>query len=448
MLRRLAISAVLIVFALSATARTRPHYGSTLRVDTQGDPWQRPDGTARRLVLDGLTRIDTAGTVRPALAIAWNSENANHRWQFKLRPSVHFHDGSPLTSIAVASSLMAACGNACPWTNVRATGASVIFTSDDPMPNLPALLSIDDFLIAQTTGASVGTTTLPIGTGPFQATGFVNGVLTLTANDSSWQGRPFVDAIEIRGHRSVGDQWADLAAGRADVVDVPAENIRQAQQQKFTLLISQPVDLLALQVADASALANQNLRAAIAFAIDRTALANVIFQKQGQASAALLPQSLSGYAFLFPSDRDLNKAHEARGGITPPLLTMQVEGSGAIQLAAQRIVLNLREAGFNVQIVPGGPRHADLILRRFRLEGGEAGAVLENVLRLAGQRTIPSGTTPEALYRSEREFLDRKTLIPLLHLPRATAISAGVRDAHLLANGVLDLADISLETAR
>ena len=49
-LRRFAISFFLVLLALRAGARTRPHYGGTLRVEIEGDPWQSPDGLARRLV--------------------------------------------------------------------------------------------------------------------------------------------------------------------------------------------------------------------------------------------------------------------------------------------------------------------------------------------------------------------------------------------------------------
>ena len=79
-------------------------------------------------------------------------------------------------------------------------------------------------------------------------------MLTLTANENCWQGRPFADAIEIRVHRPVRDQWLDLSVGRADVVEVPAEQMRQAQQQRLSVLTSPPVTLLALQVAMSGAL--------------------------------------------------------------------------------------------------------------------------------------------------------------------------------------------------
>jgi MarR-like DNA-binding transcriptional regulator SgrR of sgrS sRNA len=434
------------LLALPAAARTRPHYGGTLRVEIEGEPWQRSIGVARRLVFDGLTAMSADGIPQPALAVEWKSEDNNHRWQFRLRPGVHFHDGTATTSVNVVASLNNLCSSGCPWTAVRAVGASVIFTSDSPMPNLPSLLADDAYRIALTVTENGATPSGNIGTGPFQRAGFANGVLTLAANDNCWQGRPFVDAIEIRIHRAIRDQWLDLSVGRADVVEVPAEQLRLAREQRLTVVASPPVTLLALQVADSGVLGNPNLRAAIALAIDRGALSNVIFQKQGEVTASLLPNALTGYAFLFPTSRDLNKAHGLRGGIAPPPLTMTVEGGGAMQLAAQRIALNLHEAGFNVQVIGVGQgHHSDLVLRQLSIESSQPSAALESVLRAAGQSAVVEEQSLDSTLKAEREVLDHNTLIPLLYLPKAVAVSGRVRDLHLGAGGAPDLAGVSLE---
>ena len=448
MLRHFAISFLLASVGICGWGRTRPHYGGTLRVEIEGDAWERPDGMARRLVYDGLTQLDASGAVQSALALTWESDNNNHRWQFRLRPGVHFHDGSSLTSAAVVASLTGSCSADCPWTTVKAVGALVVFTSDSPMPNLPALLAGDQFLIALTVTADGKTSVGGIGTGPFQVSGFSNGVLALAANENCWQGRPFVDAMEIRVHRPVREQWLDLSVGRADVVEVPAEQLRQAQQQRLMVLISPPVRLLALQVSDEGTLANVKLRGAIAAAIDRGAIYSVIFQKQGEVTASLLPQSMTGYSFLFPTDRDLNKAHELRGGLTTGPLTLATQGDGAMQLAAQRIGLNLREAGFNVQMASAGAQHADLILREIPLAEGEPAAALEQVMRSTGNMNATTGTTPQELLKIEQTVLDEKRVVPLLDLPRAYAKGARVRDLRLRADGLPDLADASLEATQ
>jgi MarR-like DNA-binding transcriptional regulator SgrR of sgrS sRNA len=445
---------------LPASARTRPHYGGTLRVEVEGDAWTQngpPHGTlARRLIFDGLTQIDADGNVRPALAVNWKSENDNHRWQFWLRPDVHFHDGSPLTSDSVVASLGAACGTACPWSGVHAVGSSVVFTGDSPMPNLPSMLAGDDYLVVLTTSWSATSPGLvvpphPVGTGPFQFTELNNGALILAANDSCWRGRPFLDKIEIYGHKSIRDQWLDLSVGRADLVEVPAEQLRQARDQHLTVTVSPPVDLLALAVADGGVLGDPHLRAAIALAVDRSALSNVIFQKQGEITASLLPSALSGYSFLFPTDRDVNKAHELRGGLTPPPLTLSTDGGAAMQLAAQRIALNLREAGFNVQVTASGSpqhsAHADLVLLKLPLQSNQPQAALESLLRGVGVASPVVENTPAGLYRVEHEFLDTNTLIPLLYLPCAYAVGGRVRDLRLSPACAPLLAGVSLEDA-
>ncbi len=73
----------------------------------------------------------------------------------------------------------------------------------------------------------------PNGTGPFRFAANSNGILFLSANEDSWAGRPFVDAVEIYGNRSVREQWLDFSIGKADLVEVPPELLRQAQQERI-----------------------------------------------------------------------------------------------------------------------------------------------------------------------------------------------------------------------
>lgn len=447
MLRRSAISLLLAAAALSCLARTRPHYGGTLRVEVSGDGLHSPDGFLLRLVLDGLTQLGEDGTPRPGLATSWRSEDNDHRWEFLLRQDVQFQNGIPLTADRVVASLNGSCNNTCPWTAVHAVGSSIVFLSDAPEPNLPWLLAANQYLISLTDAGDGRAPPCCIGTGPF-AFNDHDQPRTLVANDNYWGGRPFIDKIEVVTGQSIRDQWLDLSVGRADVVEVPPEDLRQAQQQRLTVVASPPVELLALEIGETGALANPMLRASLADAVDRAALFNVIFQKQGEVTASLLPQQMTGYAFVFPDARDLDKAHALRGGLNAPPLTLGVEGGGAMMLAAQRIALNLREAGFDVQPVDiNRMQHPDLALRRLPIGGADAAAAMEGLLRAAGEPAAVSRQSSVALFRAEREFLDRKTLVPLLDLPRAYAIGPRVRDFQLDADGEPDLASASLEDA-
>jgi peptide/nickel transport system substrate-binding protein len=445
MSRPFVISSLVVCVALSAGARTRSHYGGALRIETQSDPWRVPDGIARKLVFDGLTRLDDSGVAVPGLAIRWESQNNNLRWQFWLRPGVRFHDGAALTPAAVAASLSQACGKQCPWTGLNAVGDSLVFASDSPMPELPAELARSMYLIVRHRDAAQ-----PSGTGPFRITNAADRVASLAANNDYWQGRPFVDTVQVEGNRSLRDQWLDLSVGRADVVEVPAELLHQALQDRLMVLGSRPTDLLVLSVSSKGALHDDQLRQAIALAVDRAALFNVIFQKEGEPTGSLLPSDLTGYAFLFPTERDITRARNFRAGANTSPLVLTIENPDATaQLVAERIVLNLREAGVNATVRPPSSQPtADLVLKRIHLEAGDPAAALDEMLDNFGQRMTGEMRDPQALYKEERDFLKTYQAIPLLYLPRALAVSERVRDLRLTADGTPMIADASIDGAK
>jgi peptide/nickel transport system substrate-binding protein len=438
------VAVVLLASACAAHAHTRPRYGGILRVEVQGDPWQPADSVGRRLVFDSLTRADSSGAVLPALAVRWKSQNADHRWQFWLRPGVRFHDGTLLTADGVEQSLARSCAQ-CPWTAIRTLGDSLVFTTASSDPLLPAELARSVYAITGQDAAGN-----PSGTGAFRYVSNLNGVLSLGAVEDAWRGRPFVDAIEISGRRSIRTQWLDLIAGHTDVVDIPIDTLRQAQQEHLNIVQSGECELLALSVARTGALADDAQREAIALAVDRAALYNIIFQKQGEMTASLLPNALTGYGFLFPGSRDLARAQALRGVGSSATLTMSVEDTNAaVQLAGERIALNLREAGFHVQAVPRGASGAsDLSLRRIRLESGDAQAALQQMLAVFTQPLTEESGDPATLYREEATFLQTHQVVPLLYLPRAYGVGARVRGLRLSVDGTPLLAEISLEDGK
>lgn len=457
MLRQAVISGILLFVVLAANARTRPHYGGTLRIEVQGDAWA-PDGLARRLVLDGLTSLSESGAAQPALALQWTRQNHDQRWDFQLRPGVLFQDDTPLTADVVAASFKALCENGaasdagnsslpqtqCPWNAVYAAGpADVIFTSQSPLPDLPELLAQTRFAISKKDPSGVLE-----GTGPFRVSGFTNGALNLTAYDNCWQGRPFLNSVEIFQHRSLRDQWLDLSVGRADLVQVPPESLRKAQQQHMNVLLSGPVDLLALIIPAQGAFTDPSLRQAAALAVDRAALYNVIFQKEGEVTAGLLPQRVSGYSFLFSIDRNLDRARALRGGSSSVPLGLATEhGDSALRLAGERLALNLHEAGFNVRMAPPGASSA-MNLQLAHLEETAPRAALDEMLAAFSLNVTINGTGANSLWRAESSALKGGTVVPLLWLPRAWAIGERVRDLRLSPDGAPLLANASLEGAR
>jgi peptide/nickel transport system substrate-binding protein len=438
----LAASSVVLLLS-TAGARTRPRQGGTLRVEMRADASQWMNSALRALVFDSLTQLDSAGSVQPALAVRWESQSDDRRWQLWLRPGVRFQDGTPLSAVTVVQSLTAEDCGGCPWRSVHAAGDAVVFESDAAVPNLPAILANSRYAIVRKDESGN-----LVGTGPFRFASIANGGLMLNAVDDTWRSRPFVNAIEVRGGRSLRDQWMDVSAGRADVVEVPADQLRRAQQDHMRLLVSRDSDLIALAVDDkASATQDPRVREALSMSLDRTSLFNVVFQKEGEVSASLLPNWLSGYAFLLnPAPARANAVPLAVSRGTE--LTLSVDGNDPVlQLIAERLALNARDAGLNVRAVTGASK-GPLRLTRIHLEETNPAAAFADITaQLAlGERVPPNDVA--AVFHQEQDLLAKHTVIPLLYLPRAVNFSPRVHDLVLSQDGVFRSADIWLEDGK
>jgi ABC-type transport system substrate-binding protein len=287
-----------------------------------------------------------------------------------------------------------------------------------------------------------------IGTGPYKSANLNSTGAVLDANDSYWQGRPFADQVAIFGGRSIRSQWLDLGVGRADIVEVPGENFRRAQQDHLRVTDSTRGELVLLTISPD--VTDIDLRHAISASIDRGALANVVFQKQGQPAATLLPNAMTGYAVLFAQPFDLSAARALRAKLAfTPALTISYDPSDpTLQLAAERIALNARDAGVTLQAIPQNAGSASAIrLSRVMLPSTDAFACLDELSRdLIGQN-LPSTSDLSVLYQQERDLLDQARVIPLVHLPTAVATSDRVRETRFLRDN-RGLADVWIEERR
>jgi len=313
--------AVLSALAVCGAA-TRPHYGGTLRVEMRAAPAALDAAAAdaaplRSLVFETLVRIDAAAAAdapQPCLAVSWQHDAAAKRWQFNLRPGVKLHDGSPLTAAAVAASLQAAL----PGMTITAAGdAAIAIHANRPLPDLLLDLAHNGWL----------------DTGPFRPAAFEPGRrVTFTANEDYWGGRPFLDAIEVQFGRGLRDQLADLELGKADVVEVGPTDLRRASGNSRSVWSSTAVSLVALAFAPDHA-GDSRLREALALSIDRAAMHTVLLQKQGEPTAALLPQWMSGYAFAFPTAPDLPRARALANTLPPAARTLTLTYDSSMRAA-------------------------------------------------------------------------------------------------------------------
>jgi len=476
--------------ALPIVGATRPHYGGTLRVEmrarvTSLDPREMSSDPAEfaaaekifSLVFERLVGLDENGRPQPALAVAWQHDAEWKRWEFRMRPGVRFHDGTPLTPVEVAGAWQRLNG---PQRIATVSGESLVIQSERPMPDLLLELARGhNFIFHLAKDGSV------VGTGPFRVTEWQRQVapssgstssasrapsgdeegtvrrLVLAAFDDHWAGRPFLDSISVEMGVITQQQLIDLELGKADIVELAPDQVRRASQSGGKTWSSLAVELLALVfLRDRPAVQEARLRQAMAFSIDRAAIWSALLQRQGEVAGGLLPQWLSGYAFLFSTPVDLERAKQLRSEVS----ATQRASRGPIKVAydftdslarsvAERIAVNAREAGIAVQVAPPGPASAagyDARLVRLRLVSTNAPTALESLLAALGEiRSLgpEAPATPEQLYAAERAVVDSYRVLPLVHLPQSYGLSERVKNWMPRRWGTWRLEDVWLDTS-
>jgi peptide/nickel transport system substrate-binding protein len=463
-----AVLLAVLICAAGARASRRPLMGGTLRVQMHErvatiDPRQWPSESAQAaaaerldsLVFDRLMRLDDHGVPQPALAISWQHDAEAKRWQFRLREGVKFSDGVPLTSEAVALALQQILGNEF---DVSANSDSVIIQGNRSFPGLLEQLGAGRYFIFHTAEDNS-----LIGTGPFRVAEWLTAETSVkavfVANDSCWAGRPFADKIEFTMGVDPQQQSNAIAFGIADVVELPASQVRRTLQRGVRVASSDPVELFAL-VTDSTRLAvrDARLRQAVSFAIDRNSIADVVLQRQAMTAGGLLPNWVSGYAHLFPASLDVSRAREllASSGHElsrpVPLVLVYDSADAEARAVAERVAVNLKEAGIAVQPmgqpVDGRTRSpaADLRLVRERITSPDVAVALPALLASFGE---PSAAleTPEQEYAAERAPIDAFRIIPLVHVSESYGLSPQVRDWMPPRWGGWRLEDVWLEPA-
>src|SRR5579871_2897726 len=342
----LVIGSVLALLTATAGA-VRPHYGGTVRVMVREAPasvepatlaaWQNDHIST--LIFEGLTGFDSRSHLQPKLATRWQSDSQYRHWQFWLRSGVTFQDGSPLTPDALAAALRSANSQ---W-QVSVAADSVIIETDNPTPNMPAVLALPENAISNHTGGKLS------GTGPFQVAAWQPGKrLVLSAFEGYWGGRPFADSLEITMGQAWRQQLIALELGRADVVEVAPQQVRRATLDGKRIFTSAPNQLVAVVFArDPQSEEERHVRQSLSAIIDRAAIRNVLLQGQGEVAQTVLPNWMSGYAFLFTTP---TSSPQPTVPLSAPTLTLSYDPSDpTMQLIAQRVALNGRDAGVNLQ---------------------------------------------------------------------------------------------------
>jgi hypothetical protein len=245
-----------------------------------------------------------------------------------------------------------------------------------------------------------------------------------SANEDAVAGRPFLDNIEIQMARPWRDEAIDLELGKADLVSLGPNETRRSAGIRKTWSTA-PVRLLVLTFS--ARVTDPRLREALALAIDRGAIHNVLLQRQGEITAALLPQWISGYAFLFPTVSDTSRARNVAAALPPPSRTLSLGVSDPIwRPIAERISVNARDAGLTISVTSQAA-NADVRLMELRITDSQPAHALSELAAALGLGQAASADTPQDLYTAERMLLDGYRVIPLFHLPEVYGVGPRVK---------------------
>jgi len=495
----LAVASLIVLAHPLAGASSKPRSGGTLRVELQAaalsiDPREWKPGSLEfavneklaALVFDRLVALDNFGQFQPRLAAEWSHDAAFKRWQFTLRAGVKFSDGERLTAAHVVAALEPLLPNG---QQITPSGNSVVIQCSEAMPDLLGELASGRFFVYR-----VHSDGSLLGTGPFledsaagpskapastaehsknapSRTGVRLPLVRFRAKEGAWSGRPFVDSIEITLGVPALRQLFDLQLGKADVVEIAPDLVRRATQENQRVWFTAPVTLYGLAFSGAQAERGDSeakLREAISLSLDRHTMANVLLQRQAEPAVALLPQWLSGYAFLFNMETNLERAKEIRStlptnAVIREPLRLRVDAPGDLaKLLGERVAVNVRQAAISVQLqnrspLPTSPgttvRSSDsaawLRLFAWHYSSLSPRVELETFVSALNLESPSEGSNArvdlEHVYARERKLLDERRVVPLVVLPEYVGLGRNVRDWMPSKWGEWYLADVWLD---
>lgn len=355
-------------------------------------------------IFENLVRMSPDFGVEPWLAERWELRGGN-TWRFFLREGVRFHDGQPFNAAAVKFSFDRLARSGAGSLGIGPDSTVVVDERTvDVTPTRPNLRLVDQLVHPSLAaivapGSEVGTA--PVGTGAFRFVEYVKGErLVVERNDDYWGEKARLRRISFRFFPDDNARWLSLRTGDVDLIyDLPRTLIDEAEGTSgIEVAVTPPgaAEVMYLNRSGAdpyTILADDDVRKAVAHAVDRGTIVTQVFPGAAEAYDTVSPEALFGaHASLIegvPHDPDaarslLDGAGWALGGdgvrtkAGRRLSLVLVNGYPPIELRKpmpELIQAQLREVGIEVQIA----ETPELATYSERLKNGEGDLFLERI---------------------------------------------------------------------
>jgi peptide/nickel transport system substrate-binding protein len=283
---------------------------------------------ANMLIFEGLVGLNTRLEPEPRLAASWEQSPDGKVITFRLRKGVQWHDGKPFTADDVAFTYGAIQSSSVPTLWRAYMSAVETLETPDPhtvvvkyrYPYAPALSTwtvgiLPRHAYGQGELTQSPANTEPVGTGPYKLLRWEIGKrLVLEANPAWWNGRPYIDTIELVV--DTPESLEALAEGKVDFVNV--ENIDtwlgRAQMPDFrrTFEVSDAIESSIQLVAwnlQKKPLEDARVRQALTLAMDRSrAIEDVLLGQARPLSGPFFPTMFGADPSVAPHPFDLQRA--------------------------------------------------------------------------------------------------------------------------------------------
>jgi peptide/nickel transport system substrate-binding protein len=347
------------------------------------DPTLRPTTSDAHVIVnlyDGLVERDPDMKLVPGLATSWELVD-DTTWEFKLREGVNFHNGEPFNADTVVAwfERLQTVGDRIQEYNSsisqidsvdsveKVDEYTVRFNTSIPDPVLPGRLSSYFLLVPPKefieNNGDRALIEHGVGTGPYRFVEWVkDDHLTLEANPDYWGGEPAIKRIEFRPVPEPSSRVAALQAGEAQIADaIPPAVTSQIEQDPNLDVRSVPEATrtywLYIDTTEGGPLADQRVRQALNYAVDKQTIIDEILNGQAESTASLVTFQSFGYCDVPEYEYDPEKAKEllAEAGYADGF-DVKINYSPGHYLADQEIMQAignyLAEVGINVEYVP------------------------------------------------------------------------------------------------
>lgn len=377
--------AVLATTAMASLAHAQPtDRGITVVLAVELDSLDACDtqpaqnaNIARGNIYESLTHVSPVdGNVEPLLALTWEQID-DLTWEFKLRPDVTFHDGTPFTAEVAAANINRsqpgftidgqeiACLNQTQFPEaVKAEAVDELtlrVTTPKVDPILPLRLTYADIGSLETQQTAEKTAN-PVGTGPYKFVERIQGeTVRLTRFDEYWGEIPEVKDVAYVFRAEPSVRAGMIATGEAQLAtSISAQDAtddgRTVTYKDNRIVIARPNSFKEPFIDD-------RVRQAVSHAIDRDTIVPVLMGITGNPWYQMLGPQVNGYIPGFDETearrydpekaRELIEAAKADGHpvdmefnlVTRPDL---FPGSDEV---VQAIAQNLQEVGLNPRIL-------------------------------------------------------------------------------------------------